>query len=904
MPLPYLIRKAQTFIFSFLLLLSSFSTFSQNNAYGSLKGKVIDAKDKSTLPSAEVSIHKGNFGSVTDINGQFSISKLPIGTHKMYVSFIGYETVIIEISIEKDKTQQLTIELHESLSMLDAVTIVGSRSKPRSLMDSPVPIDNIPLKQLESSGKAVLDQQLMFSVPSYNSTQQPISDASAHFSPADLRGLFPSRTLVLVNGKRKNSSALVYSYSTPGRGEVGVDMKSIPSAALQSVEILRDGASAQYGSDAVAGVINLVMSKESKPFVNLNTSITSEGDGEQAQLETGFGINLLDKGFANFTFSHFKQSRSQRAGNVSSAQEEADYWGTSVFSLTDFEEYLERNPKAGFQVGLPDLSIFNFSYNAGFTLDKETETELYSFATATNRTGSSPQFARTPYWINDFQSIYPGQDFFLPEMAPQIKDYTFSLGLKTVYNDWKLDLSSTSGLNRIDYYIINSFNESYGASSPSDFYNGAHEFSQIVNNLDLVKTFTPTFVKDITFAFGAEHRTETFITEAGDEASWADATPNLNDRFGAESFPGFKPESEATDYRNNFGLYTEATSDITDKFLIGGALRFEDYSDFGTNLSWKVNSRIKLLNNKLSVRASVSNGFRAPSLHQIYYTSLVNILSPNGIVQSGILNNENPALRALGVPLLKPETSFNVGIGFTYRIGKNIGLTVDAYQVTIDDRIGLSGQIIATGDSTSPIDQVLNNINTGSAGFFLNAINSKSQGIDIVLTLTETRLSKGSINGNISANFNKTTVESVNLPSFITENGLSDNIFSREDISRIETWRPRQKVVASMSYNLKKWSSTLSFLYYGAVTYKHPTNIEDDRIYGGKTLTDLSFVYRINPHVSLTLGVNNLFNVYPDELSVTTDRNVDFVGRFKYPWQTTQFGIDGTRFFSRISMIL
>ncbi len=876
-----------------------------------ITGTVVDT-DGAPLSGASI-VEKGTTnGVITDFDGNFSIT-LENDNAILVVSYIGYAT--IEVQMEGQTSP--TIVLNESAAQLEDVVVVGSRGKPRTSFDSPVPVDNIKTAELAQTGKGVLDQQLMFKVPSYNATQQPISDAAAHFSPADLRGLFPSRTLVLVNGKRKNASALVYSYVTPGRGEVGVDMKAIPSSALERVEILRDGAAAQYGSDAIAGVINLVLKKDNDPFINTSYSTTTEGDGEQYQLEAGFGVNIADRGYANFTFNYFNQKRSQRAGTITSLEDEASYWGIpepdagnpDAYDTDDLAAFLQRNPGAGFQVGLPDSKITNFSYNVGYTLDEETSTELYSFGTITSRYGSAPQFARVPYWVSGFEQIYPGQDFFLAEMSPQIGDHTFSLGLKTTYNNWNFDLSSTLGKNRIDYYITNSFNQSYGAASPSDFYNGAHQFSHVVNNLDIVRTFETDGPEVITLAFGAEHRTERFLTEQGELASYNDGTPDdPSDRTGSESFGGFTPENEQDDYRSNFGVYTDLTADLTENFLIGGALRYEDYSDFGTNTSWKLNTRLKTNNDKFSIRGSLSNGFRAPSLHQLYYTATTTTLTENGIQQNGILNNANPALRALGIPELDPEKSFNIGLGFAYRISKKLGITVDAYQIDVDDRIVLSGQVTPTGDASNPIDQTLANANVGSVGFFLNAIDTRTKGLDVVFSYSSIKLGSGFLNGSIAANFNKTEVQGTNFPSFIENNDLGDAIFSREDVSRVETWRPRTKIIASSNYKINKFGIDLSLLNYGKVTYRHPSNPADDATYGGKWLTDLSFTYDFSSHIKFTLGANNLFNVYPDTFAdaystnggVPNDRNLDFVGRFKYPWQTTQFGIDGTRIFTRL----
>jgi iron complex outermembrane receptor protein len=866
-----------------------------------IEGKVTD-KSGITLPYMNI-VEKGTKnGTTTNNSGEFSIKVKSLPTI-LVVSSLGFMSKEIKVSSKK----YLTVVVEVDNVSLDEIVLVGSRGKPRTAFDSPVPIDNIKISELAQTGKGVLDQQLMFKVPSYNSTQQPVSDAGAHFSPADLRGLFPSRTLVLVNGKRKNASALVYSYVTPGRGEVGVDMKSIPAAALERVEILRDGAAAQYGSDAVAGVINLVMKKSVAPFINTSYSVTSEGDGAQYQLETGFGVDIADKGYVNFTFSYFDQERTQRAGKITSVEDEANYWKASSQTTQEFitdnklEAFLQRNPSAGFQVGIPDMTITNFSYNMGYTLDEETQTEVYSFGALANRTGSAAQFARVPYWVPGFEQIYPGADFFRAEMSPQIKDNTFSLGIKTVFNGWNFDLSTTTGKNRIDYYITNSFNQSYGASSPSDFYNGAHQFSHVVNNLDLFKVYEGADDKAISVAFGVEHRTERFVTEAGELASYEGS--------GSESFGGFSPENVADDYRSNIGMYTDISIDLSKAFLIGGALRYENYSDFGSNVSWKLNSRWKTADDKLAIRGSVSSGFRAPSLHQMFYTARTTTLTTNGIQQNGILNNSDPALRALGIPELNPETSQSIGAGVSYRITRKIGFTADVYQVKVDDRIGLSGQVTATGDTSSPIDQTLSAANVGAVGFFLNAIDTRTRGVDLVLSYDYINLGSGQLSGSIAANFNKTEVTGFNFPKFIQDNNLQDAVFSREDISRVETWRPQQKIIAAVNYKIEKFSAGVSFMNYGKVTYRHASDASNDATYGGKTLTDINFAYNLTEKLNLSLGVNNLFNIYPDTFAdaysdtggAPGDRNLDFVGRFKYPWQTTQFGIDGTRVFTKLA---
>jgi len=844
-----------------------------------IRGRVTDENGE-VLIGATILIAGTTQGTSTDIDGNFKLT-IPSKATTLEVTYTGFSDELVQINNQSE----LNIQMIEGVA-LNSVTVFGSRGKPRTSFDSPVPVDHISIDVLKATGKSTLDQQLMFQSPSFNSTQQPVSDATAHFNPADLRGLLPSRTLVLVNGKRKNSSALVYSVTTVGRGEVGVDLQSIAPDAIESVEILRDGAAAQYGSDAVAGVINLVLKKKVAPFVNAGYSTTSKGDGTQYQLSTGFSTDILNNGFANFTLAYNNQRRSQRAGEVSSPEKEAAYFGTNIYSLEDYNTYLANNPNGGGQIGLPDQSGVNFAFNSGYTINSATNTEVYAFGSLMARKGASPQFARTPYWVTGFEEIYPDQDFFLPEMAPAIEDNTLAIGMKTTYLDWNIDLSSTIGRNKISYYIINSFNQSLGADSPKDFYNGAHSFSNIVNNIDLIRTFKPEKIEALTLSFGAEQRTEYFRTKAGEFASYGDGSPDVLDRIGSESFSGFKPENASKNTRNNLGLYTELNADFTTRLLIGGALRFEHYSDFGDNVSWKLNGRYKAITEKLNFRGTVSDGFRAPALHQIYYTATTTSLTQNGIVQNRILNNLDPALQTLEIPKLKPETSFNIGGGFTYRFNKKIGFAADIYHIKVKDRIVLSGQVGTTGIEHSPIDQLLNSINTASAGFFLNAVNTTTKGVDLVLNFEDTRIGNGNLKGSLAANFNRTTVDEINLPNFIEEQNLMNNILSREDISRIESWRPKQKVIATSSYTLEKLTTILSLFYYGSVEYRHPTEPAFDATYKGKMLADLSFAYAATDKMNIVFGANNIFNIYPDSFvaayeGISPDQNLDFVGRFK-----------------------
>lgn len=867
-----------------------------------IKGKILSESGE-PLIGASVLVVGTSIGTISKLDGSFELD-IPSSINLLSISYTGFITIRLNI----EGQEKLNIQLKEG-SQLKSITVIGSRGAPRTRFNSAIPIDHISKDALSATGKNSLDEQLSQIVPSFNSGQHPVSDAAAHFNPIDLRGLLPSRTLVLVNGKRKNASALLYSYITASRGEVGVDLKSVEADAVNAVEVLRDGAAAQYGSDAIAGVINLALKEKIKPFVKIDYSSTSLFDGTQLHISSGFSFDILQKGFATFTIAYHQQNRSQRAGNISSPEDEAAHWGTTIFSIDDFQNYLTKNPKAGFQVGLPDMKSLNTSFNIGYTLNQETNTKLYGFGTFMNRSGKSPQFARGPYWVPGFEAIYPDQDYFLPEMAPEIGDHMATAGIKHRWKNWKMDLSSTFGNSQIDYFIKNSFNQSLGEASPKDFYNGAHRFRHFVNNFDVNRTFKPRFIHQLTVAFGMEQRFEIFRGFAGEFASYGDGTPNVLDRIGSESFSGLSPEDAVHGTRNNIGFYTEVTSDLNKKIQLGGAARFERYSDFGGNLSWKINGLYKAIENKLNFRIAISNGFRAPSLHQIYFTSTTTTLTPDGVVQNRILNNLDPALQILKIPKLTPETSFNLSTGFTYKFSDKICFAVDIYKIQLKDRVVLSGQIGEQEQADSPINDLLDNTNTGSAGFFLNAVNTYTQGIDFVFNIRDINIGKGKLAASIAANFNKTEVTDINLPEFIEGNDLRDEVFSREDVSRLETWRPKQKIILSLKYSIHNFSTTMGINNYGAVIYKHPNNPQDDARYSGKTITNLSFGYNFNSKIKWQLGINNLFNIYPDSFvaaydGTPDDRNLDFVGRFQYPWQTIQIGIDGIRGFTKLTFNL
>lgn len=784
---------------------------------------------------------------------------------------------------------------------LREVVLVGSRFKPRSIANSPVPIDNISNDNLRSAGHYDLDMMLMYNVPSFNSSNQTISDATAHMNPADLRGLGPSRTLVLVNGKRKNASALVYINDTPGKGEVGVDLKSIPIAAIERIEILRDGASAQYGSDAIAGVINVIL-KNNTEYAEVNTSygITEEGDGATLTVDGNFGFKISSKGFINVSTSISDQQYTNRPGDWRKDDE-----AFLIVPITDTE--LSEFPHAGSKVGQPDMVTNSIFYNASIPISSTGE--LYSFGGLTSRTGTSfalhrtPSFAAIVYGYNP--SIF-GASSFHPTFETDITDNTLAFGVKGTKNDWNFDLSLTLGSNEIDYNIGRTINASIGISTPTEFYAGGYQFSQFTNNFDVSKNF-----EDFGLAFGVEYRSENFIATAGEEDSYLGS--------GAVSFPGIQPANEVDKKRFNFSYYTNIESDLTNALFIDLAARYENYSDFGDNLSGKISARLKIID-QLNIRGSISSGFRAPSLHQIYLSNIQTLASGNTISEQGTFNNQSPIIRAFNVPALKQETSLNISGGISYQPSNNLHLTADFYHIEVDDRIVFTGAISNT-DSTTAIGSVLNQFAITSFKFFINGIDTKTEGLDLVASYYDVRLGKGFINTSLAVNYNTTQiVGDLKTPSLLSSEG--NTLFDRKERSRIESSRPKSKIILGLNYKIKELGITLNNTRFGEVTW-HNSNapggtfnsnygnfsagdtVPDwDQTFSAKILTDLTLSYELSKMITFSSGVNNLLNIYPDEVEPRGDFVTDLAGRFKYPWEVNQFGFNGRYYFFKLRVKL
>ncbi|MFT4802486.1 MAG: iron complex outermembrane receptor protein, partial [Flavobacteriaceae bacterium] len=614
--------KAFTIAFMFMLPLGLMAQ--------TIKGKVTD-KSGSSLPYMNVVVKGTTTGTTTNDSGAFSLTvkKLPV---TIVVSSMGYKSK--EVTVTNNSFLNITVE--EGGQSLDEIILVGSRTAPRSSTDSPLPIDVVGVKELLSTGQTTFDKALAFKIPSFNTVQTPVNDATSLLDPYEIRNMGPSRTLVLINGKRKNVSALLYTQDSPGRGETGTDISAIPIDAIKSIQVLRDGASAQYGSDAIAGVINIILKDDvNSGSATLRTGITSEGDGEMFGISINNGSSIGDgKGFVNYTVDFSKVGLANRPGTVS-ALGEANEFGADI---ADVQEFLSRRPDAGNINGAPETVATKFLINGGYDLSEEST--LYFNAAYVFKKVNSYANYRTPYWkvatgdMAYLQDLFPsneagGFDGYVPTFEGILNDFNATLGIKRTVNEWNVDSSITFGGNEQTYKVNNTQNasEGYQALSPTSFDPGGTSFNHIVGNLDVSRLLSDK----VSIGMGAEFRNENFEVIAGKLSSYEGG--------GGDSFAGNDPVNSGIFNRYNLGGYFSLDYDVSDAFLLSGTVRGENYSDFGNTFVYKFSSRYKL-SDKYTLRGSVSSGFRAPSLHQIYTEkSQYSFADGGGIDIVGLVNN-------------------------------------------------------------------------------------------------------------------------------------------------------------------------------------------------------------------------------------------------------------------------
>ncbi len=944
---------------------------------GTISGVVSDAKG--TLIGATVLVKGINQGTVTDVDGSYSI-KVPAGNHEVEASFVGYNTQSTFVTVTAGGTATLNFLLAEGV-FVDEIVVTGTRASNRTNTDSPVPVDVINVDKLTGAApQTSLNQIMHYAAPSFSSNTQTISDGTDHIDPASLRGLGPDQVLVLINGKRRHTSSLVNVNGTFGRGNVGTDLNAIPASAIEGIEVLRDGAAAQYGSDAIAGVINLKLRSDVNQLrftVNTGANFTKNAspqkdvDGGEVVIGANYGLPVGNQGgFINLTGSFNYRDWTNRMqefeGSIFNgynsvewvaARNGADLSNLSLADLKNFGQQVShfssdlksQIANAPDIAALQDLLNINTTeaelqtrgqqrsdYNmrvgqsalrggqmmANFSLPMGDNLELYSFGGIGYREGESGCFYRLPNQNRTYTPAYING--FLPLINSQITDKSLATGIRGQVNGWSVDLSNTYGSNEFLYQITQTHNATMQNASPLIFDAGGHVFRQNTGNLDIAQYFEGGGIKGVNVAFGAEYRFENYEVIPGTEFSWgnydvfldlvssttpADEMPrDFFDRSrpsGAQCFAGFLPSNEINANRSSVAGYFDTEWDLTEALLLSGAVRFENYSDFGSTFNYKLAGRYKITDG-VALRAAHSTGFRAPSLHQIYFSrtsTIFTTINNQTVAQEvGIFNNQSRAARLLGIPTLKEETSQNFSAGLTIKAPQaGLRITIDGYLINIDDRIVLTGQFSPGSDPE--LQSIFNQAQADAAAFFANAIDTKSRGLDVVVS-HRTMLGAGSLTNNLAATFAKTEQDGeVQASELLERKGLVSTYFNEESRIYLEEAVPRTKITLSHSLDLNKLNIYLRNTYFGETT--EATNISAldpsvDYTYSGKVITDLSLGYQFTPDLALTIGANNLLDVYPDEADATFQSS----GRFIYSRRSPQWSLNGRYLFARVAFTL
>ncbi len=932
-----------------LLLVVSFISLITYSQTGTIKG-TIKGSNGQVLPGASIQVQGSKTGTIADDNGNFMLDAAT-GKQTLIVSFAGFTTERTVVTVGESAATDLNIVLQDG-GDLSNLTVVGSRNLSRTRVETPVPVDIIPISTvINDIGQVDLNQILNFIAPSFQSARQTISDGTDHVDPAQLRGLGTDQVLVLINGKRRHQSSLVNVNGTVNRGSVGTDMSAIPATAIERIEILRDGAAAQYGSDAIAGVINIVLKKKTgllEAGVSYGQYITKYDknfalyklagktddpsvkarDGENFQASLGYGFNI-GKGYLSLTGEYIKREGTNRTGTYSGAV----YPNVNGVNRDDSIMQARGQTRNFFDmlIGNSEMNGGSVFYNFGYPVSEKSE--LYIFGGYSKKSGIGAGFYRYPSGIPGNARIYAPDVFgiypsgFLPKINSDIADFSSSAGLRTKFGDWNFDISNTFGLNKFDFTIDNSANYTQffiPGNKQTKFDAGGLKSWQNTVNADLSKKYD--VLAGLNVAAGLEYRIDAFGINSGEEASYKNYDTASKASSGSQVFAGFVNSIGDTKTRNAKALYTDLELDFTKKFLVTGALRFENYSDFGSTLNYKVATRYKF-SDLFNIRASVSSGFRAPSMQQRFYAKTNTLFVSNGTslvpVEAGTFTNDSKAAQILGIPKLKEETSHNYSVGLTAKPFRGFEITIDAYQIDIDNRIVLTNNF--TGGSDAALQKQLTDAGANTANFFTNAIDTRARGLETVLSYNKKFTSKHSLLTTLAMIFIDNEVKKgpdgkpiIHASDILVNSGQLGNYYNREDQSRIEVANPKNKVSLTFNYKYSKFGAMLRFVRFGKVVYIDPsinpanpgafpvnafTGQKEtlDQEFDAKTVTDLSLSYQITSQLGFTIGANNLFDVYQD---MHTHSGNMSLGRFIYSRRVQQMGFNGAYYFARLKLAL
>lgn len=926
--------------------------------------KVTDATTGNPLSNASVKIKSTKKGVTANNDGTLKIQANL--NDVLEVTSVGYKSQLVTLSNQTD----ITVALETSQVELGDIVVLGTRGAGRAKTETAVPVDVIKINQVGlPTAKMDLTSILNMAAPSFNYNKQSGADGADHVDLGTLRGLGPDQTLVLINGKRRHSTALVALFGTRGKGNSGTDLNAFPQSAVDRIEILRDGASAQYGSDAMAGVMNIVLKRDINHWT-INTGWSGYNDtkynaystratndyyynkpidGGTVLLSVNNGLALGKKGgFINFSLDLLSSAKTYRQ-----------------VGDTDLAKNPDALPLNTGRRAFGDGSVKTAGamYNMEIPVGTSGKTTFYSFAGYNYK--ASDAFAYTRNYsgrpdrfpidasgnlLFDADIMHKSKDgeiYYNPHIQTKIKDASLAVGFKgKLTGDWNWDLSNTIGKNDFHYYGDKTFNASIvGNKSKTHFDDGGFNFLQNTTNLDFSKAFS-SIAEGLNIGLGAEFRYEKYAIYKGEEASYKQYPNTTGQAPGAQGFPGFSPSDVINKNRTNISGYADAELNITKKWLLDIAIRFENYSDFGFVNTSKIATRYKF-SNKFSARGSISTGFRAPSLQQINFSNTLTSFSGGALVQSRIARNGDDVTKAAGIPDLKQETSINTSIGFAWKPARNLTITIDGYVVKVKDRIVLSG-LFSAKDATLPTaftDQ-LKVLDVSTAQFFDNAVSTTNVGLDIVLDYNK-KWGNRSFKALLAGNLQHMKVNEVHYPPALDDSyGHRKTFFSDREEAFLLASAPKAKFNLSLEYTINKLGFGTHLTYYGNIKTKgfgwtgfkslEGTNgpgdpaisgsftgidpyVDEDKYldanfvgdgvhivpevfnYKAKVTTDLFLSYKFCKQVSLFVGVDNLFNVHPGFAAVSNARRESFDNETGGAWESVQMGFNGRRLFTKLA---
>jgi iron complex outermembrane receptor protein len=897
---------------------------------GSVKGTVADSAG-APLSGAAVAIEGTGLRALTGPSGTYLITSVPAGSYAVRARLIGYTAVVARITVGRGESVTRDFTLSQSAVRLAPIdVVVGSRARHTAGEELAVPVDVFSAEVLAEQGTTETSQILQFLAPSVNFPRQSVTDATDIVRPFTLRGLSPDQTLVLVNGWRRHQTAVLntFAYGT-GAGSSGVDLNALPSSAVDRIEVLRDGASAQYGSDAIAGVVNLVLREGVfTPFINADVGrhVTSDYPDDGTTFDVGGGVGVkVGRGSLGLFAEYRDRNRTNRAW--------ADPFDTSVTGEADSvsadgKVIVKRNPvlQPSSQWGDGDAKDIMTLANFRLPLDENGTKEIYAFGGYSHRRGTGNGFRRYADDSRNWPQIF--EVGFLPQFNPSVNDFSAAAGFRAAFSGWSADIGASFGHNDFAYDLENTLNTSLGpcldvacapgldgipgtADDPTipnqtQFFAGRLLRDELILSATTVKAFDVGLPGPLNLAFGAAFRRENYKITEGELASYIDGGSPDQDGGdapgGSQVFPGFAPADVVDADRNNVGVFADAELNVTEKLLLNGAARYEHYSDFGGQLTGKLAGRFQPTRT-LTLRGAVSTGFRAPGLSQVYFRKVITNFIFDATagrplpVEVGLFRVDDPVARLLGSQPLQEEKSLNISAGFAVTPTPNLTLTADYFYIKIDDRILLG----ATFDDDTTLAILARNGISGIGGvqYFTNGLDTKTQGVDFTANLRVPSGYAGRFDFTAAVNYTKNEITRVAPLPPILANSDEPGILDVVTTVAIQEERPAWRGTLTVTYARSRLNALVRGSYFDRFASAQPGYCDDCREeYAGKALFDAEVSYRFLPQLGVAIGARNIFDTYP---GIASEQNSFLI----YPWAAASpFGYNGRYVYARTEILL